>query len=210
MAPERSPRPRADNRHTARRQDLDAPLRTTTATRQVHPFHLPQGDQAPFPHPEVQHQSGLPGHAPRGANSRKYSTCRNSVYPNGGGTPMQQCHPACNVGLRGCVKYVAGRFAMPPFPSPGLSGHFSTRRTRAIFCAVIRECLSWTALYSNACRGHRRAAIPDGMRRPCPARHGRRTLQPAGCTGPAQDEDVRTDHCRTVPQGRKDTPPRAG
>ncbi len=120
---------------------------------------------------------------------------------------MQQCRPACNTGLQARVTHVAGYLAMPPFPSPDLSGHFSTRQPRAIFCAIIRECLSWTALYSNACRGHRRAAIPDGMRRPCPARHGRRTLQPAGCTGPAQDEDVRTDRCRTVPQGRTDLRP---
>lgn len=76
-------------------------------------------------------------------------------------TVTPQRTTACNEGVH----------AVPPSSSStpgrfmGLSSPSPAGQKRAIFCASIRECLSWPSLYSNANCGHRRTAIPDGMRR---------------------------------------------
>lgn len=129
--------------------------------------------------PATQHQRGLPDNTRRKANSRKYSTCRNFAHPSPNKPDMQ--HP------RGGVQHLPARV---PCSRSGKACNsifivtepvrtFPFLKTRAIFCASGRECLSCPGLYSNACCGHRSAAIPIGVRA-LPRRHGRHRQPEAG------------------------------
>lgn len=115
--------------------------------------------------PATQHQRGLPGATPSEANSRKYSTCRIFGHPVPEKPDMQ--FPPAGVQLQ--ITRVMRPRSRTASSSTSMARKpawpFPSTKTRAIFCASARECLSCFNLYSNICRGHRSAAIPNWRRR---------------------------------------------